>query len=111
MMNYFNIFTNLFYLTLIVVLIVDLSGFIDSIKTLVKKILNIKSNIRLKPFDCSFCMTHWVGLIFIIVTHSFSLSTYALVLLFAFLASTFADLLILLKDILQTIINKLQNKL
>lgn len=101
-------------LAVIVVVIVDLSGFTDSWKSALKWMLT-KGQFRspeysFKPFDCSFCMTFWSGLIYLLVTAQFSLFMLAYLLVIAFLTPVIKDSLILVKDMvsfLLGIINKL----
>lgn len=64
-------------ISIMICFIVDLSGITGSIKWLLwervfNKIGN-PENIKMKPFDCSLCMTFWVGIIYLIVCGSFSL--------------------------------------
>jgi hypothetical protein len=110
-----NHILNLLCLALIVVFIVDLSGAIDSLKKFISKVLtngHIQSNnFNLKPFDCSLCSTWWTGFTYLLITHTFTLPMIAYVALLAFLANVFANILLLLKDVLLYTINKLSNLL
>lgn len=95
---------DLICLAVIIIIIVDISGFIDSIKSgisfLITKGKIVKSDYRLMPFDCSFCMIFWAGLIYLIITENLSLLTITLVLLLSVLSGT-------IKEFLFTIINVL----
>lgn len=108
------IYLNLILIALVSVLIIDISGFIESLKLLISKWLT-KSNLqstqyRIKPFDCSFCMTFWVGLVYTIVTGSFNLVTLAAILLIAFMTEPIKQLLLLVKDLLIKIIDVIYGK-
>lgn len=108
------IYLNLLLIALVSVLIIDISGFIESLKLLISKLLT-KSQLqstqyRIKPFDCSFCMTFWVGLIYTIVTGEFNLVTLAAILLIAFMTEPIKQLLILVKDLLIKIIDVIYGK-
>lgn len=102
---------SLFLISLIVVIIVDLSGFIDSLKSGLKRIVTkgkmSGSDYRLKPLDCSFCMTFWTGLVYLLITHSFSLWMLSYLLLLCVFTVFIKDVLIVIKDILSYIIRKL----
>ena len=72
-------YLSLILIQLIVVFIVDISGVVDSFKSLLSRVLTHNrlrgSDYRLKPFDCSLCSTFWCGLAYLIITHSLSLLT------------------------------------
>lgn len=103
------IYLNLLYIAIIVVCIVDISGFIDSVKRLISRILTkgkiIKTDFRIKPFDCSLCTTFWTGLIYILATGQFSLLVLAYVLILAVFTPVIKEIIILLKDIIIKIVN------
>lgn len=89
-----------------VTIIVDISGIIDSIKYLIGKKLNIKNylEIKLKPFDCSFCMNFWVGLIYICI-YEFTLVNLFYILILSCFTSVIKDLILSIKDICIKILN------
>lgn len=105
-----SIVINLILIQIIAVLIIDQSGFIQSIEDGLSKWLNIKKAHIPKPFSCSLCTTFWAGLIYLLVAHTLTLPYIAALLLIAVMSSVTNDLIYLLKDILTTIINLL-NKL
>lgn len=102
---------NLFIICLVNVLIIDLSGIIDEIKLFISKWLTkdkIKTkDFRLKPFDCSFCMTFWSGLIFTLVIGQFTLVNLLIILLLAYLTGVIKECLTLIKDLLIKLIDTL----
>ena len=98
----------LFYLTLIVVFIIDISGIIESIENFLSKILKGKVRIK-KPFSCSLCMTWWIGLGYIIYFNQFTLINICAVALFAYLTNIISSLLIFLRELLLSLIGKLYN--
>lgn len=61
----------------------------------------------LKILECSLCQSFWTGLIFIIATNQFSLFNLALVLGLSYFSSVIKDILILIKDLLVKINNKI----
>lgn len=109
------IYLNLILISIICVCIIDLSGFIDSIKYgmshLITKGVLTTTNYRIKPFDCSLCMTHWLGLIYLIVAGKLSILTYTVLLLIAVSTPIIQDFIRLIQDLLTTIINKINNRL
>lgn len=104
--------TNLLLITLITVIIVDISGFPNSIKTGLSKWLNKnKSIISIKPFDCSFCMNFWISLIYLIIHKDVTINNIALVLVLSTLTPTMKDLINLTKDIMTKFINTIYDKI
>ena len=75
-MNYID----LFEITVIVVIIVDISGFVDSIKSFVGKVLHI-NNVSLKPLDCSFCVSWWLSLGYLLITNELTITAVMVALL------------------------------
>lgn len=80
---------NIFLITFIIVFIIDLSGFIDSIKTfiqfLVYKIYGLRINeFRIKPFDCSLCMSFWTNIIYIYIINEVTILNIAFISICAF---------------------------
>ena len=74
------IYLELLALAFIVVYIVDETGIVDSFKILLKRWLNTKSDISLKPLDCSLCMTHWVCLAYVLIFGSLDIFVYLYIL-------------------------------
>ncbi len=91
--------TDLFSILVICVIVIDISGFVHSIKAAIGKFLGISPNsFRIKPFDCSFCMTFWVSLIYLLVVGRFSLANIALVLLLCCLTTPLKNLVMSVRD-------------
>lgn len=95
-------------IAVIVVCIVDISGFTDSWKSALKKVLT-KGRMSdpyytLKPFDCSFCMTFWTGLIWLLVIHNVTLWMLAYLLLICVMTPVIKDVIILIRETMLKII-------
>lgn len=108
------IYLNLLLIAVIVVIIIDISGIIEDIKSKISKMLTKgkidKTDYRIKPFDCSFCMNFWTGLIFIIVTGQFSILLLAYILLLSVLTPVIKETILLIKDTILKIINVIYEK-
>lgn len=98
---------NLILLQIIIVFIIDLSGVIPTIKQLISSFLTkkqiITDNFSIKPLDCSLCMMHWIGLIYIVCV-DFSIPLYCLVCILSLLTSPISNLLLSIKDRLNNIL-------
>lgn len=103
---------DLLYIALIVVIIIDLSGFMDSLKSGIKYILTkgkmSSSDYRLKPLDCSLCMTFWLGILYLLITNQFTIGYLLYVCILSIFTDIFKDTIILVKDLLIKLIRKLQ---
>ena len=99
---------NLFLISVIVVFIVDISGAVDSLKSGIKWILTRgkmnSSDYRLKPLDCSLCMTFWSGLIYLLVTGEFTLPYITVVCLLACFSGLIKSSIFLIEDAVVKII-------
>ena len=108
-------YLNLFLISVIWVLILDISGFMRQFKAYLGRILKISpqiaQNLSLKPIDCSFCMTWWSGLIYLIVINEVSFLTITFTLLCSFFTTSTNNILSLVKDIIDWVINKIGRKL
>lgn len=101
---------NLILLQLIIIFLVDISGGIQSIKKFIWRHLKEGKpyqDFPFKPFECSLCMTFWVGLIYLLFTSSFTLPYIAFVCLLSFMTTTVKSLIWVIKDNLDNLINKL----
>lgn len=113
-----NIFFNIILIALIICMIIDISGIMNSIKELIARVLNIRCNvhlIRIKPFDCSLCMTHWTSLFYIIylllsgsLTLGDALLCYAFALFISLQTMNITSIINLITDLIAKIIYKLE---
>lgn len=101
---------NLFILTCIIVFVVDLSGFVDEmVKRLYYKYIKVGDYHtlipKLKPLTCSLCLSFWVGIIYLLITSQFNLLMIGYVCLLAFLSPVIGDILVMIKDLINKVIN------
>lgn len=104
------VYINILCLALVVIYIVDISGIIESLKWALGRWLNITVG-RLKPIDCSLCMTWWVGLIYIIIVGECNLYTILCVAMASALSTQIAQTITLLREALSAGINAIENRL
>lgn len=100
---------NLFIISIIWVLILDLTGFALTMDKLLYKLLYknrpFRTDAHFPPFDCSLCMTWWTCLIYLIVLNALSIPNIAFSLLFAWLTTTEKDILIFIKDLITKLLD------
>ena len=93
---------------IIMVLVIDISGFCDEIKIMLSKLLTkgkiATSNYNIKPFFCSTCMTWWCGLIYLIIAQEVSLFMIAFTLFVACMSPITKDLYYMIYDTIEKII-------
>lgn len=112
-----NQIINLLLIAVIAVVVVDLSGFVDAVKAALARWLTragrptAAENIRLKPFDCSLCVTFWAGLFWLICVDAVSLGTLAALCLVALSTTVIDNLLLLALDVAAAAFDKLQSLL
>ncbi len=94
------IYLELLALAFIVVYIVDETGIVNSFKTFLKRWLNTKSDITLKPLDCSLCMTHWVCLVYVLLFGTLDIFVYLYIL---FLSCNTDNIYTLIQKVNETI--------
>lgn len=91
----------------VTIFIVDLSGFTDTWRSALARILRVQALKPLPPFDCSLCMTWWVCLIYALASGRFSLPVVAFIALLAFLSNPIGQLLLLVREVLVKLTDKL----
>lgn len=94
------IYLELLALAFIVVYIVDETGIVDSFKAFLKRWLDTKSDISLKPLDCSLCMTHWVCLVYVLIFGNLDIFVYLYIL---FLSCNTNNIYILIQKVNEAI--------
>lgn len=102
-------YTDIALLSLVVVYVVDVSGFTESWRSLVAKWLKIPAE-RLRPlppFDCSTCAVWWSGLILAAAQSQLNFGTLAMAAGCSLLAMPVGILLNALRDLLSGLASKL----
>lgn len=100
---------DLLILTCLIVWIEDLTDFVDTMKV---KLWNWTYNhsvpykpFTIKPFDCSLCLSFWIGLIYIVLAGQFTIPMIGYVGLLSFMTPVICDVLRMMKDIMVKIID------
>ena len=105
---------NVWLIAIILVIITDLSGVVEYIKS--HLYFRLRGTYDYPPswdsplihlLSCSFCQTWWLGLLYLIVIHQLTIPAVAYLLVVCFLTTTIKDLLVLVKEILTKVIDKL----
>lgn len=96
--------------TLIVVYIVDLSGWTQAWKPAAQAAIQRLTGRyvdRLRPFDCSRCLTFWCCTAYALLTGTLTLQTAALACLLSFFADTIATVLFAVKEGVDRLLQKI----
>lgn len=100
---------NILLISVICVIIIDCTDIIDSIKHCIWKFAfkNTKpyKDFQFKPFSCSLCMTWWLSLIYLIISHHITLYYIAFALFAAYMTPVINTSLIFVKELFATIFN------
>ena len=100
-------YINLLLLTVLIVYIIDLSGIITQIEWWLQKWLKVNKVTIPKPFSCSFCLSWWLGLIYLITINHITLTMICYVAMLSFLTPIINDIIILIRHLLKKIIDKI----
>ena len=98
---------NLLMISFIICFIVDISGIIESIESALSKWLKGKAQIP-KPFNCSLCMTFWVGLIYVMCINC-TLVNVLLVCVVSALTEHITSVIIIIKQLIAWLFDKIIN--
>ena len=102
------VITDLILLSMITVFIVDISGAIGSLKSGLKWIFTkgtLKSDdYRLKPIDCSLCMTFWIGIFYLLIVGHFTIPYFTFVCILSCFSGVIKSTILLVEDIFVKII-------
>ena len=99
---------NLFLIAFICGFIIEYSGFVSNAEEILTKLTKSKFKVHIpKPFSCALCSTFWIGLIYICVTDTFTFVNLALVCIAAASASLLSNSLVLIRELLNKLIEKL----
>ena len=101
-----NAIIDLILIQIICVNIVDISGVVSHIENAIARALKLKS-VSIHLIECSYCVTHWCCVIYILFNGALSLKSYAIVLVLCFLTTVTKDLLWGIRDILVKLVSKL----
>ena len=101
-----KILIDLILIQIICVNIVDISGVVSHIENAIARMLSLK-RVSIYLFNCSYCVTHWCCVIYLMFNGALSLKTYAIVLVLCFLTSVTKDLLWGVRDRLVKLVSKL----
>ena len=108
-----NMLINLLFIQIIVVIITDLSDWPKTVYKTISFILTkgriVKDNLNWHLVSCSFCQTHWIGLLFLILTSQLTLGSYCLLLLLSFLTPVTNSILLNMRDLMSFLLNKISN--
>lgn len=101
-----NVIIDLILIQIIVVILIDISGIVQSIEGLIARMLSLKK-VSIYMLECSFCMNHHTAVIYLLLTGALSLKNYCFVLILSFLTSVTKDLLWGVRDRLIKLVSKL----
>lgn len=102
------IYWRLLEITIITVIIVDISGIVTDLKKMIGRILGIQ-NVSLKPLGCSFCMTFWMSMCYLVYLGELNLTTIMFTLIMSTLTPVIGDLIYMIRDIFGKIILKIND--
>ena len=92
-------------IAVICVVIIDLSGFSDTLASAVSRFCRKKVTAhQLRPLTCSLCMTFWTCIIYLLASHNFTLVGIMCSTIAAFMTPAVMSLLVTMRDLLTALI-------
>lgn len=101
-----KILIDLILIQIICVNIVDISGVVSHIENAIARALSLK-RVSIHLIECSYCVTHWCCVLYLLFTGALSLKTYAIVLVLCFFTTLTKDLFWGFRDRVSKLISKL----
>lgn len=98
----------LLLIAIITVNLVDLSGFVDTVKHWIWRWLHGNKpyvDFDFRPWSCSYCMTHWLGLLYLIIAGKWTIALYAYLLVISYMTPIIKAFIELVSDFLSSIID------
>ena len=102
-----NIYVQQLILAFVVVYVVDISGFTESWRGALARMLHVRELRPLKPFDCSLCMTWWTCLFYPVFVGQFSLLTVLAAAVLSMLSRTIGAACIFITEGLLWLLDKI----
>ena len=93
-----SVFIDLLLVASVTVYIVDLSGFTESWRNALARILRIKNLRPLPPFDCGKCATFWACIIYSAFNWGLSLPIVAFAALLSFMSVPVGNAMIFIRE-------------
>lgn len=102
-----RIYIDLLLIAVITIYIVDLSGFTESWRAALTRLLKAKELKPIKPFDCSLCMTWWMCIIYSLCVGEFSLPILAYIAVLSFLSIPIGQAIIFIREGMSFLLSKM----
>lgn len=97
------LYLNILLIAVVFVIGIDIAGFWDEFSGYISWLITkgkSRKPLNIKPFSCSFCLTFWVSLAYIILTNNFSILNVAYIMFISYMTGIIKELLIALYDLL-----------
>lgn len=108
-----NIYFELLLLALVVIYVVDLSGFSDTLLRWVNRWLrryHYGPLAELRPFTCSLCMVWWCGLAWALYRDTLTWSTAAYVAALSAFSFTLSTIVVFIRETALAVLRKMMDK-
>ncbi|MBR2698805.1 MAG: hypothetical protein IKE76_09470 [Clostridia bacterium] len=103
-------YLDLLLLAAVVVYVVDLSGWSDTVTDFASRILGRRVQ-AVKPLTCSLCMTFWAGLLWALFTHALTLPVVAWICALSYLSQPLGQLAATVREWVVVLLDKIFPKL
>lgn len=102
-----NTYLQMTLAALVAVYVVDVSGFTDSWRDALARLLRVKTLRPLPPFDCGKCAAFWTAIITAAVLGDLNVATVAAASLLSLLSLPAGQIMLFIREGLTALVNKL----
>lgn len=102
-----NTYLQMILAALVAVYVVDVSGFTESWRDGLARLLHVKTLRPLPPFDCGKCAAFWTAIVTAAVLRDLSVATVALAALLSLLSLPAGQIMIFIREGLCALVNRL----
>ena len=104
-----DVLLDVLLIALITVNITDISGIVQHIEDSLSRWLKLRS-VHIKILECSYCQTHWLGLLYLLISGNLTLFNYAMLLIVCLMTPVMYSMLILIREGLNKVVALISEK-
>lgn len=103
-------YLNVLLIAVIFVIAIDIAKFWDEFSSYISYIITkgkSKKSWDIKPMSCSFCMTFWTSVVYMIIANQFSILNTAYIIFISYMTGIIYEILVKFYDLIIKILRKI----